>query len=63
VLDGNEELNPSIGTYLNDKVGERAKELFFNRPLLSDVTFRVGDKIIYAHKAILRQALLLLSLE
>jgi Rho family protein len=46
------ELNPSIGTWLNDELGEKAKVLFLNKPLLSDLTFRVEDKEIYAHRAL-----------
>ena len=34
-------LNPSIGTYLNDETGKRAKWLFLNRETLSDVRFKV----------------------
>jgi hypothetical protein len=53
VLDDNDFLNPSIGTWLNDEAGHVAKELFVNRPLFSDVAFEVEGKRIHAHKAIL----------
>jgi len=46
------ELNPSIGTWLNDTLGEVAKELFFNKSLLSDLTFSIGGKDIPAHRAL-----------
>jgi Rho family protein len=46
-------LNPSIGTWLNDDAGSNMKRLFFNKPLLSDVQFRVEGQLIYAHKAVL----------
>eukprot|EP01126_Amoeba_proteus_P054190 TRINITY_DN6652_c0_g1_i11.p1 TRINITY_DN6652_c0_g1~~TRINITY_DN6652_c0_g1_i11.p1 ORF type:complete len:632 (-),score=135.07 TRINITY_DN6652_c0_g1_i11:348-2243(-) len=53
VQDGLEELNPSIGTWLNDQTGEKAIELFFNKPLFSDVTFNVTQDGVtfFAHKA------------
>ena len=47
------DLNPSIGTWLNDLCGAKAKQLFYNRPLFSDVSFKVEGKLIPAHKAIL----------
>lgn len=46
-------LNPSIGTYLNDKTGERMKELFFNCAERADVIFNVEGKYVYAHKCVL----------
>ena len=36
---GNEFLNPSIGTFLNDQNGQHSKELFLNKPKLSDLHF------------------------
>jgi len=45
------EYNPSIGTYLNDILGETAKALFLNKSLLSDVKFSVAGTEIYAHRA------------
>ncbi|XP_033625044.1 rho-related protein racA-like [Asterias rubens] len=47
-------LNPSIGTYLNDETGKRAKWLFLNRETLSDVRFKVEDTIVHAHKVLLK---------
>jgi hypothetical protein len=42
-----------LGTWLNDKVGERAMELFFDKPLYSDITFSLPDNTsFYAHKCI-----------
>ncbi|XP_074655294.1 rho-related protein racA-like isoform X2 [Tubulanus polymorphus] len=46
-------LNPSIGTYLNDETGQRMKQLFFNKPHLADVIFKLNDTKVYAHKAVL----------
>ncbi|XP_066295877.1 rho-related protein racA-like [Branchiostoma lanceolatum] len=46
-------LNPSIGTYLNDNTGQKIKELFFNKPELSDVSFVIEGTTVHAHKAIL----------
>eukprot|EP01090_Pellita_catalonica_P018752 TRINITY_DN6156_c0_g1_i1.p1 TRINITY_DN6156_c0_g1~~TRINITY_DN6156_c0_g1_i1.p1 ORF type:complete len:750 (+),score=175.71 TRINITY_DN6156_c0_g1_i1:2062-4311(+) len=51
--EGNEFLNPSIGTFLNDKMGEKAKDLFFCRKKFSDVKFNVAGKTYSAHKAFL----------
>jgi len=52
ILSGNEFLNPSITTWLNDKFGEKALELFFNKPLLSDVSFQVENVTMHAHRAV-----------
>uniref|UniRef100_A0ABM0GWV1 Rho-related protein racA-like n=1 Tax=Saccoglossus kowalevskii TaxID=10224 RepID=A0ABM0GWV1_SACKO len=46
-------LNPSIGTYLNDCMGQQFKELFFNKKVLSDIQFNVEGTTVYSHKAIL----------
>ncbi|XP_069121947.1 rho-related protein racA-like isoform X2 [Argopecten irradians] len=46
-------LNPSIGTYLNDETGQKMKELYFNKPDMADVAFRVEGRTIYAHKTVL----------
>ncbi|XP_022081978.1 rho-related protein racA-like isoform X2 [Acanthaster planci] len=46
-------LNPSIGTYLNDQTGQRAKWLFLNKQTLSDIRFKVEDTLVYAHKVML----------
>ncbi|EFA76882.1 Rab GTPase [Heterostelium album PN500] len=48
---GSEDLNPSIGTFLNDEMGDKCKELFFGKKIFSDIQFRVEGKTIYAHKA------------
>ncbi|XP_041458150.1 rho-related protein racA-like [Lytechinus variegatus] len=54
IQNSEEFLNPSIGTYLNDLTGQRSKELFFKKPLFSDVQFEVEGQTLYAHKAILK---------
>ena len=46
-------LNPSIGTWLNDRNGSVAKKLLLNSSLLSDVTFCVAEKKVLAHKLVL----------
>ncbi|XP_022081983.1 rho-related protein racA-like [Acanthaster planci] len=46
-------LNPSIGTYLNDQTGQRAKWLFLNKQTLSDIRFKVEGATVYAHKVML----------
>jgi hypothetical protein len=53
VLDGNAELNPSITTWLHDRNGEVARELFLNQATLADVTLQVEEETIDAHKALL----------
>jgi len=48
------ELNPSIGTYLNDETGSRALEYFLNKALYSDLKFQVPDgTVFYGHKSII----------
>jgi hypothetical protein len=42
----------SVGTLLNDLASERRKNLFLNKPLLSDIKFIVEGETFYAHKAI-----------
>jgi len=55
VVNGTSELNPSIGTWLNDKFGEKANALFLNKPLFSDVKFRAGPQgtLVYGHRALM----------
>ena len=50
---GDEFLNPSIGTWLNDRNGSVAKKLFLNSSLFSDVSFLVEGERIAAHKLVL----------
>ena len=46
-------LNPSIGTWINDRCGAAAKQLFCNESLLADVSFRVDGTVVPAHSAVL----------
>lgn len=46
-------LNPSIGTWLNDRNSAIAKDLFFNKSFMSDVQFLVEGHSISAHKIVL----------
>lgn len=46
-------LNPSIGTWLNDRSGSVAKQLFFGEDLMSDLTFVVDGHRVPAHCALL----------
>ena len=46
-------LNPSIGTWLNDRNSSVAKKLFLNQELFSDVTFNVEGTLIHAHRVVL----------
>jgi len=54
VIDNDPDLNPSLGTYLNDQSGAKAKELFLNKVLWSDVSFYTADSPapIPCHKAL-----------
>ena len=49
----NEYLNPSIGTWLNDRNSATSKQIFFNKPLFSDIQFLVEGHHVYAHKLVL----------
>ncbi|XP_067687391.1 rho-related protein racA-like [Haliotis asinina] len=53
VLNDEEVLNPSIGTFLNDETAAKMKELYFNQPESADVVFDVGGSQVYAHKVVL----------
>lgn len=50
---GDEFLNPSIGTWLNDRNSAVSKELFLNKQLFSDVRFCVEGEKVYAHRLVL----------
>jgi len=54
VLDNDPDLNPSLGTYLNDQSGAKAKELFLSKVLWSDVSLCASDSSapIPCHKAL-----------
>jgi len=54
-------LNPSIGTWLNDKTGDNFRNILLNKSLYSDITFKVEDKVIYAHKTVLASRCAVLS--
>jgi len=55
VRDNDPDLNPSIGTFLNDKSGALAKEMFLNKPYLTDVKLQLGDGgVVQAHRTLLR---------
>jgi hypothetical protein len=47
------ELNPSIGTWLNDRTADKAKYLFFDKELYSDFKIQVMDRFIPVHKAVI----------
>jgi len=53
ILDDNLEFNPSIGTWLNDRTSQKSKHLFFNKELLSDLSFSVEDQLISVHKSVI----------
>ncbi|XP_067686081.1 rho-related protein racA-like [Haliotis asinina] len=53
VLKDEDFLNPSIGTFLNDKTAAKMKELYFNQPESADVVFNIGGLEVYAHKVVL----------
>ena len=50
---GDDFLNPSIGTWLNDRNGGVAKQLFLNQELFSDIKFCVEGQTVFAHKLVL----------
>jgi hypothetical protein len=41
ITNGKEFLNPSIGTFQNDKTGLKMKEMFMNQDKLADVIFHI----------------------
>ncbi|KJE97108.1 rho GTPase [Capsaspora owczarzaki ATCC 30864] len=54
VLEDDQELNPSIGTWLNDQTGQVMNQLFLNNKLLADAQFQFADgRTMYVHKAML----------
>jgi len=55
ILEGNEFLNPSIGTWLNDKAGGVLHDSFVGRDTFADVRLRLDDgpRPIPAHRAAL----------
>jgi len=56
ILENNEYLNPSIGTYLNDEAGARAIDLFFfNKIQYSDIIFQLSDGSIFLCAQISRE--------
>ena len=40
---GDDYLNPSIGTFCNDETGKRLKDMFFNKDTAADVRFILDD--------------------
>lgn len=53
VRNSEEFLNPSIGTWMNDRCGAALKQMFLNKQLLADVSFLIEGQVIPAHSAIL----------
>ncbi|CAF1620758.1 unnamed protein product, partial [Didymodactylos carnosus] len=54
IQNGEEDLNPSIGTWLNDTTGERMKKNFLNKSKYCDVAFKLdNNSIVYGHRAVL----------
>lgn len=52
IKEGQEELNPSISTFLMEQLALTMHERFFDNSLLSDFKFEVEGKTILAHKAL-----------
>eukprot|EP01080_Neovahlkampfia_damariscottae_P011768 gene11768-5106_t len=50
---GDPDLNPSIGTWLNDKMGDDFKNLYFNKEFKSDIILKTKTHKIPSHKIIL----------
>ena len=53
VKNDEEFLNPSVGTWLNDRNSEVMRKLFLNKTLYSDITFVVNGHKIPAHCCVL----------
>ncbi|KAJ5068650.1 hypothetical protein M0811_02593 [Anaeramoeba ignava] len=51
--EGNDFLNPSIGTWVNDKTAERFKDLFLHKSRFADVVFKVENEKVYGHRALI----------
>jgi len=49
---GDEDLNPSIGTFLSDETGKKMLDIYFNKDTISDVTFEADGKNILGHRTI-----------
>lgn len=47
ILNEEDFLNPSIGSYINDETGAKMKELFMNQEVYSDVVFVVEGKLLF----------------
>ncbi|KAK3106574.1 hypothetical protein FSP39_022813 [Pinctada imbricata] len=50
---GQDFLNPSIGTYLNDEAGKRMKEMYLNDKDSADVVFEVEGNEFHCHRAVM----------
>jgi Rho family protein len=53
ILQNTTDLNPSIGTYLNDEAGSRALDLFWNKSLYSDIKIEVDSIKYFGHKSLI----------
>ena len=53
ILSGEHFLNPSITSIVTAIKGKKAKQMFLNKPDLSDITFCVENSRVHAHKALL----------
>jgi len=52
IRDDQEFLNPSIGTWLNDLLGEKATEMFLNKKFLSNLEFQLPETV-FGHKSLI----------
>jgi len=48
-----EVFNESLGTYLNDELGKKAKDKFFGKQEHADVKLNFGERSLYGHKLFL----------